>query len=148
MVNSHTGTSLAALPDVNGDGFGDLAVGAPDADLHITGGGGVAVLYGKPQGVHITLNDLWEQRLSLLLPRRLPDATTQPTQHVGESVALVGDVTGDGWPDIAIGAPQADFNGPDSGSVWIISGHLPPIDSGCTAMRRRPQLPLDPALPA
>ena len=58
--NSHTGMSLAALPDVNGDGYNDLAVGAPDADLHITGGGGVAVLYGKPQGVHITLNDLWE----------------------------------------------------------------------------------------
>ena len=55
------GMSLAALPDVNGDGFNDLAVGAPDADLHITGGGGVAVLYGKPEGVHITLNDLWEK---------------------------------------------------------------------------------------
>ena len=52
--------SLAALPDVNGDGYNDLAVGAADADLHIPGGGGVAVLYGKPQGVHITLNDLWE----------------------------------------------------------------------------------------
>ena len=33
--NSHTGMSLAALPDVNGDGFNDLAVGAPDANLHI-----------------------------------------------------------------------------------------------------------------
>ena len=35
-------------------------MGAPDASLHITGGGGVAVLLlcGKPQGVHITLNDL------------------------------------------------------------------------------------------
>ena len=27
--------SLAALPDVNGDGFNDLAVGAPDANLHL-----------------------------------------------------------------------------------------------------------------
>ena len=33
-------------------------------------------------------------------------------------------MTGDGLPDIAIGAPQADFNGTDSGSVWIISGHI------------------------
>ena len=58
--NSHTGMSLAALPDVNGDGYNDIAAGAPDADLHRPGGGGVAVLYGKPQGVHITLNDLWQ----------------------------------------------------------------------------------------
>jgi len=47
------------------------------------------------------------------------------------SVASVGDMTGDGQPDIAIGAPHADFNGTDSGSVWIISAHLPPI-VGCT----------------
>ena len=40
-------------------------------------------------------------------------------------------MTGDGLPDIAIGAPQADFNGVDSGSVWIISAHIPPI-VGCT----------------
>ena len=42
-------------------------------------------------------------------------------------------MTGDGSPDIAVGAPQADLNGrTDSGSVWIISGHLPPIDAGCS----------------
>jgi hypothetical protein len=134
MVNSHTGTSLAALPDLNGDGFRDLAVGSSDADLHITGGGGVAVLYGKPQGVHITLNDLWDRGYPYFFHVDYPARDGTLNQHVGESVALVGDVTGDGWPDIAIGAPQADFNGTDSGSVWIISGHLPPIDAGCTGM--------------
>ncbi|MDP9256064.1 MAG: integrin alpha, partial [Actinomycetota bacterium] len=57
---SHTGMALVALPDLNGDGYNDIAVGVPDANLHITGGGGLAVLYGKAQGVHITLNDLWD----------------------------------------------------------------------------------------
>ena len=126
--NSHTGMSLAALPDVNGDGFNDLAVGAPDADLHITGGGGVAVLYGKPEGVHITLNDLWEKAYPYFFHIDFPALADQ---HIGTSVASVGDMTGDGLPDIAIGAPQADFNGVDSGSVWIISAHIPPI-VGCT----------------
>jgi hypothetical protein len=42
-------------------------------------------------------------------------------------------MTGDGWPDIAIGAPQADPGGrADAGSVWIISGNLPAIDAGCS----------------
>jgi len=133
LQNSHTGISLAALPDVNGDGYDDLAVGSADADLHIPGGGGLAVLYGKPQGVHITLNDLWEGGYPYYFHADYPARNGAVDQHVGESVALVGDVTGDGWPDIAVGAPQADFNGrTDSGSVWIISGHLPPIDAGCS----------------
>ena len=43
-------------------------------------------------------------------------------------------MTGDGSPDLAIGAPQSDLNGrTDSGSVWIINGRLPPA-TGC----RRP----------
>ena len=126
--NSHTGMSLAALPDVNGDGLNDLAVGAPDADLHITGGGGVAVLYGKPEGVHITLNDLWEKAYPYFFHIDFPALADQ---HVGVSVASVGDMTGDGEPDIAIGAPHADFNGTDSGSVWIISAHIAPV-VGCT----------------
>ena len=45
-------------------------------------------------------------------------------------------MTGDGQPDIAIGAPLADYNGVDSGSVWIISAHLPPSSA---APRRRPR---------
>jgi FG-GAP repeat len=136
--NAHTGMALAALPDVNGDGYNDLAVGSPDADLHLTGGGGVAVLYGQPKGVHITLFDLWEKAYPYFFHIDFPDRDDPATQHVamvdqhaGMSVASVGDMTGDGLPDIAIGAPQADFNGTDSGSVWIISADIAPI-VGCT----------------
>jgi hypothetical protein len=129
-VSAHTGMSLAALPDVNGDGYGDVAVGSPDAGIHRPGEGNVAVLYGKPRGVHINLSDLWENGYPYYFHIDFP---ALDNQHVGESIASVGDMTGDGWPDLAIGAPQADNNGrADSGSVWIISGHLPPIDAGCS----------------
>ena len=65
----------------------------------------MAVLYGKPKGVHITLSDLWEAGYPYYFHVDFPAIDNQ---HVGESVAAVGDVTGDGWPDLAIGAPQAD----------------------------------------
>ena len=130
--DAHMGMSLAALPDVNGDGYADIAAGAPDANLHRPGGGGVAVLYGKPHGEHISLTDSVEQRLSVLLPRRLSDARRPARRRERRARA---DMTGDGWPDLALGAPQADPGGrADAGSVWIISGHLPPIDAGCTGM--------------
>ena len=126
--NSHTGMSLAALPDVNRDGYNDIAAGAPDADLHRPGGGGVAVLYGKPKGVHITLNDLWQNGYPYFFHIDYP---ALDNQHVGMSIASVGDMMGNGGWDIAIGAPQADPGGrANAGSVWIINAHLPPV-TGC-----------------
>ena len=138
VENAHTGYSVAALGDVNGDGFGDVAVGAPDGSLHIPGGGGLIGIYGKPQGEHIDLSDLWDGGYPYWFHADFPTQgalTLEEQPHLGRSVALVGDVTGDGWPDIAVGAPQASFNGRlHSGSVWIVSGHLPPIDAGCVGM--------------
>ena len=129
--NSHTGTAVAAMPDVNGDGYDELAIGMPDASLHRPGGGGAAVLYGKPSGEHINLADLWEAGYPYYFHIDFP---TLDNQHIGETLASVPDMTGDGSPDLAVGAPQSDLNGKvDSGSVWIINGRLPPA-TGC----RRP----------
>jgi hypothetical protein len=140
--NSHTGTAVAAMPDLNGDHYEELAIGMPDADLHRPGGGGAAVLYGKPQGEHINLADLWEAGYPYYFHVDLP---ALDNQHVGETVASVPDMTGDGSPDLAVGAPQSDLNGKiDSGSVWIINGRLPaatgcrrpgPIDATCPWIR-------------
>ncbi len=138
QVDSHTGMALAVVSDINvhntnegaGDaGLNDLVIGMPDADLHRPGGGGVAVLYGKRTSVHINLSDLWEAGYPYYLHVDYP---TLDNQHLGESVVGLPDVTGDGVPDFAIGAPQADPGGrTDAGSVWIISGNLPQIDAGC-----------------
>ena len=73
----------------------------------------------RPQGVHITLNDLWENAYPYFFHVDFP---ALDDQNIGTSVASVGDMTGDGQPDIAIGAPHANTNGRiDAGSVWIIS---------------------------
>ena len=107
--NSHTGMSLAALPDVNGDGFDDLAVGRarrrPPHDGRRRRGRALRQARRACTSRSTTSGRTATRTSSTSTSRR------SPTQHVGASVASVGDMTGRRLPDIAIGAPQADFNG-------------------------------------
>jgi hypothetical protein len=102
------GSSVAALGDVNGDRISDIAIGVPGADTQSgTRAGRVLVLSGA-NGSMIC---------------RAMDPGGRPDARLGESVAGIGDVTGDGIPDLAAGAP-----GHEVGKVLIVSG------SDCTAL--------------
>ena len=48
----------------------------------------------------------------------------QQAEHFGTTIVTVGDVDGDGTPDLAIGAPDSDYGTahPDRGTVRIVSG--------------------------
>ena len=70
------------LSDLRVYGFDDLVVGAPDANLHLPGGGGVAVLYGKAQGVRVTLTDLWEKSYPYFFHADFPDTDNPASGHV------------------------------------------------------------------
>jgi hypothetical protein len=86
-----TDTSWGSELDVNGDGYADLAVGAPEAD---SGRGRVDVFYGGPSGIAST-----------------PSATLRgaaPQDGFGSAVACAGDVNGDGYGDLIVGAPRAE----------------------------------------
>jgi hypothetical protein len=45
-----------------------------------------------------------------------------PGDNFATSMALVGDVNGDGYPDWAVGAPYADPAGSASGAVYVFFG--------------------------
>ena len=78
------GTSVAGIGDVNGDGIGDLIVGAPGLDK-------VSIISGKDQSVLRTVGD--------------PDGLSK--YQFGFSVIGVGDWDGDGVDDFAVSAPGA-----------------------------------------
>jgi hypothetical protein len=108
------GTALAAPGDVTGDGWPDLVVGAPsDSSLGVSEAGRLVVVSG-PDGTPV---------------RRLHDPAATPKYHLGETLAVAGDLDGDGVQDLFAYAPT---NNPpnDIGAVVQFSG------IGDTVLRR------------
>lgn len=104
------GSSVASAGDVNGDGYGDLIVGANSATVGAMNGAGAASLFlGSASGVHAS-------------PQRLVTGVAAGDRF-GSAVASVGDVNGDGYGDVAVGAYSATVSGRTAaGAVSIFFG--------------------------
>ena len=99
------GWSVAHAGDVNGDGYADVLVGAPDASNGQSGEGLVFVHYGKDGGMD-----------------PVPDVVLEMNQvgaGFGTAVRTAGDLNGDGYADVVIGAPGA-FSG--AGRAYVFMG--------------------------
>ncbi len=97
------GAAVAVVGDANGDGVGDVAVGAPG---HGEGGSeaGLVRLFSGHAGAL-----LWER------------AGETAGAHLGAALSGVGDLDGDGRADLLAGAPQ-DGAVPGPGLAWALSG--------------------------
>ncbi|WP_368419797.1 Hint domain-containing protein [Rhodovarius sp.] len=126
-IGDESGVSVASAGDVNGDGFADLIIGGTQRNP--TGepskSNGVShVVFGKASGWNSSLN------LSTLDGSngfRLNGVS--PDDVMGYSVASAGDVNGDGFADLIIGARQADPNGYESGASYVVFGKASGWDS-------------------
>uniref|UniRef100_A0A671G8D1 Integrin subunit alpha 9 n=1 Tax=Rhinolophus ferrumequinum TaxID=59479 RepID=A0A671G8D1_RHIFE len=102
-MGSYFGSSLCAV-DLNADGLSDLLVGAPMFS-EIRDEGQVTVYINRGNGA-------LEEQLVL-------NGDGAYNAHFGESIASLGDLDDDGFPDVAIGAPKEDDF---SGAVYIYHG--------------------------
>ena len=108
IPGSFFGYSVATAGDINGDGYSDVIIGAPEHSSY----SGRAFLYtGSPAGLSGAYS--W---------------STGPgpiSQDVGSSVASAGDVNGDGYSDIIVGAPGygSEFNHSNEGRAFVYYGN-------------------------
>ncbi|MCX7418014.1 MAG: integrin alpha [Planctomycetia bacterium] len=102
-----SGSSVSSAGDVNGDGFDDLLIGARDADASANGklsAGESYVIFGGaslPQ----TIN------LATLGAAGVTIFGADASDRSGISVSSAGDVNGDGFDDLLIGAYRGDASG-------------------------------------
>jgi hypothetical protein len=108
-ASSSTGAALVLPGDVDGDGYGDVVVGAPDEDSNGSGAGAVYLWSGGSlSGIH-----------------DLTDGVTwlgASTVHAFGSELDGGDLNGDGLADIVVGAPSANDLGASTGKVYLLAG--------------------------
>ena len=119
------GASVTAAGDVNGDGFVDLIVGALHHYDQSNGlvGGAYLVFGGQDfsafvNGGAIDLGSVGQAGG----PLGFRFVGEKDHDHVGISVSSAGDVNGDGFADLVVGAYGVETGGEHSGSVYIVFG--------------------------
>ncbi len=108
QAGAHFGDAVASAGDVNGDGFADVIVGAPDYTNGEDNEGGMWVWLGSANG----LENSWSKRAE----------GNQPGAAFGASVSTAGDVNGDGYADVIVGAPLYENGQGEEGMVWVWHG--------------------------
>jgi Ca2+-binding RTX toxin-like protein len=117
-TGAQLGQAVSTAGDFNGDGFDDLLIGSK---MGFQGGqrtGEAFVVFGSAAGLPAEL-DL--SKLTGSNGFRLHGDFNNG--QAGYSVASAGDVNGDGYDDLLIGAPGEQPNGSGSGASYVVFGH-------------------------
>jgi hypothetical protein len=102
------GASVSTAGDVDGDGFSDIVVGAPNYSGAQTSEGRAYLFLGSPAGLNA-----------------FPSWTVEAGQdyaYMGYAVSTAGDVNGDGYSDVIVSAYRLDTQLQHAGRVYVYHG--------------------------
>jgi len=102
------GFPVAGAGDVNGDGFADALVGGPGHSNTLDLQGEARLFFGSETGLSTSADWSIEGE--------------SESDRLGQGLAGVGDVNGDGFSDIAVSAPYYDHVLPNDGAVFVYHG--------------------------
>ncbi len=109
QASAFLGWAVARAGDVNGDGYDDLVIGAPNWDGSVANEGRATLYLGSATG--LAVSPIWTR------------TGGQLGAAFGFAVAGAGDADGDGFCDLAIGAPLQDGTFTDAGALqWFRGG--------------------------
>ncbi len=117
--NDRAGISVSAAGDVNGDGFDDLVIGAEGANEGGIDRGAGYVVFGRSD-FSATAGTFALSALDGSNGFKLSGAADN--NRAGHAVSAAGDVNGDGFDDLIIGAYRADEGGSDRGATYVVFG--------------------------
>ena len=121
QANALLGRSVAGAGDVNGDGYADVIVGADDYSAGQSSEGAAFVFLGSASGVASGGPTTADAQLE----------SNQASANLGVSVAGAGDVNGDGYADVIVGAEEYDAGlGVGQGAAFVFLGSASGITSG------------------
>ena len=113
-TGDESGFSVSDAGDVNGDGYADLILGARKANGYA---GASYVVFGKSAGFDATMS------LSSLTGANGFRITGEVAgDRSGVHLSSAGDVNGDGFDDLIVGAAYADVNFTNAGASYVVFG--------------------------
>ena len=114
------GASVSGAGDVNGDGYADVIAGSPNYTNGESQEGAACVFHGGASGISPTVAAMME--------------SDQDAALLGFSVSDAGDVNGDGYGDVIVGAFGYDSGEPDEGAAFVYHGSADGITPAAAAM--------------
>jgi len=117
-ADDNFGSNVACAGDINNDGYSDVLVGAYLSSYPSFNEGAVFVYMGSAAG----LNPVAQHRLE----------RNQGGAFFGRSVSSAGDINGDGFSDVIVGASKFIYTSgaSDQGSAWVYYGSATALGAG------------------